>query len=375
MKTNYNGLVIEAIIVNLQLFAGATEGVVVPSNARVNMMTTASSELGGVDGAFQKANDAKFVEIHKEALVFDKYLGSTSIPAHSGSTARFPKKVRIKPKNTKLAEGLTPDPSKISLQFVTGQIEQHGDYVLFTDVAMGTSIYDLMGVAREAQAYQSAEIKNALIRDDILGETDIPVFYPAENVTAPLLLSHINAMHRLSVALVRKVVTAMKRNNIRPAVGGDYVMFIHPDQAHDLMSDSEWKQMHQYVDNTPLLDGEVGRISGCRFVETTTVLVTHDGAAITGMTGVANTSTGVYHSIMMGADAVDQIKLDGGGIKTIGKGLGSGGTADPLDQRATVGWKMFYGCKVKDPLAVTEVMTTSFNSGNIPATDINTQDW
>lgn len=362
MKTNYNGLVIEAIIVNLQLFAAT----VVPSNAAANMMTTASTEL---DGAFQKANDAKFIEIHKEALVFDKYLGSTSIPAHSGSIARFPKKVRIATKNTKLTEGMTPDPSKISLQFVTGQIEQHGDYVMFTDVALGTSIYDLMGVAREAQAYQAAEIKNALIRDDILGETEIPVFYPP-NITAPIL---ITSTTKLTVSLVRSVVTSMKRNNIRPAVGGDYVMFIHPDQAHDLMSDSEWKQMHQYVDNTPLLDGEVGRISGCRFVETTTVLVTKDGAT----TGVATGETkyAVYHAIMMGADAVDQIKLADGGIKTIGKGLGSGGTADPLDQRATVGWKMFYGCKVKDPLAVVEVMTGSFNSLNIPATDINTQDW
>ena len=86
-------------------------------------------------------------------------------------------------------------------------------------------------------------------------------------------------------------------------------------------------------------------------------------------------SAGVYHSIMMGADAVDQIKLANGGVKTVGKGLGSGGTADPLDQRATVGWKMFYGAKVKDPLAVIELMTGSFNSGAIAATDLNTADW
>lgn len=367
MKTNYNGLVIEAIIVNLQLFAN----VVVPSNAQTNMMTTASTEL---DGAFQKANDAKFVEIHKEALVFDKYLGSTSIPAHSGSTARFPKKVRIATKNTKLTEGLTPDPSKISLQFVTGQVEQHGDYVMFTDVALGTSIYDLMGVAREAQAYQSAEIKNALIRDDILGDMEVPVYYADHKTTGSVggtVLLDQN--YPLTVKLVRKLITTMKRNNIRPAIGGDYVMFIHPDQWYDLTSDSEWKDMHKYADPTPLMSGEIGRISGCRFVETTTVLVTADGAPITGTSGTKN--NGVYHSIMLGADAVDQIKLDGGGIQTIGKGLGSGGTADPLNQRATVGWKLFHGAKVKDPLAVIEVMTGSFNSANITPTDLKTMDW
>ena len=358
MKTKYNGLVIEAIIVNLQLFAD----VVVPSNAETNMMTTASTEL---DGAFQKANDAKFVEIHKEALVFDQYLGSVNIPANSGNTARFPKKNRITPKNTKLAEGKTPDPNKIKITFVTGKVEQHGDYVMFTDVALGTSIYDLMSTAREGQAYEAAEIKNALIRDDILADENIQTAFAENNGTPATAASAITANHKLTVDLVRKQVTVMKRNNIRPAVGNDYVMFIHPDQWYDLTSDPAWQEMHKYADPTPLMSGEIGRISGCRFVETSTVLVTKDGAS----------SAGVYHSLMLGADAVDQIKLANGGVQTIAKGLGSGGTADPLNQRATVGWKMFYGAKVKDPLAVIELMTGSFNSGSIAATDLVTSGW
>lgn len=353
-----NAFNVDKIEINLQLFAAT----VVPSNAEANMMTTGSSEL---NGAFQKANDAKFVEIHKEALVFDQYVGSTNIPANSGNTARFPKKVRIPAKNTKLTEGKTPDPSKISLRFVTGTVEQHGDYVMFTDVALGTSIYDLMSIAREAQAYQAAEIKNALIRDDILADTEVATAYAENNGTAATAASAITANHKLTVNLVRKMVAIMKRNNIRPAVGTDYVMFIHPDQWFDLTSDPEWKEMHQYADPTPLQSGEIGRISGCRFVETTTVLVTKDGAS----------SAGVYHSLMFGADAVDQIKLADGGVKTIGKGLGSGGTSDPLDQRATVGWKMAHAAKVKDPLAVIELMTGSYNSGAVVATDLNTTSW
>lgn len=368
MKTKYNGLVIEAITLNLQLFAAT----VVPSNAEANMMTTTSSELNngnevgtGVSQAFQKANDTKFVEIHKEALVFDQYLGSTNIPAHSGNTARFPKKVRIAVKNTKLTEGKTPDPSKISLQFVTGKVEQHGDYVMFTDVALGTSIYDLMSVAREGQAYQAAEVKNALIRDDILADTEIITAYAESGGTPATSEAGITANHKLTVDLVRKMVATMKRNNIRPAVGNDYVMFIHPDQWYDLTSDPAWQEMHKYADPTALMSGEVGRISGCRFVETSTVLVTRSTEG----------KPGVYHSIMLGADAVDQIKLADGGIKTIGKGLGSGGTSDPLDQRSTVGWKMFYAAKVKDPLAVIELMTGSFNSASVQATELNTTSW
>lgn len=352
-----------AIHFNLQLFADT----VVPSNAETNMMTFAvdGQPGGGLDGAFQKANDQKFLEIHKEALVFEQYVGSVNLPANSGNTVRFPKKNRVTPKNTRLTEGKTPDPNKITMSFITATVEQHGDYFMFSDVALGTSIYDLMAISREGQAYESAEIKNALIRDDILADEEIQTAYAENNGTPATGAAQITPNHKLTVDLVRKRVADMKRNNIRPAVGKDYVLFIHPDQWYDLTSDPAWEDMHKYSDPTPMLDGEIGRISGCRFVETTTVLVTKDGAS----------DAGVYHSIMLGADAIDQVKLANGGVSTIAKGLGSGGTADPLNQRATVGWKMFYGAKVKDPLAVIELMTGSYNSANVKATDLVTSDW
>ena len=41
----------------------------------------------------------------------------------------------------------------------------------------------------------------------------------------------------------------------------------------------------------------------------------------------------------MGANAYGVTEITGGGLETIVKQLGSGGTADPLNQRATAGWK------------------------------------
>ena len=38
-------------------------------------------------------------------------------------------------------------------------------------------------------------------------------------------------------------------------------------------------------------------------------------------------------------NAYGRTMLKGGGLRHIIKQLGSGGTADPLDQRATTGWK------------------------------------
>ena len=47
----------------------------------------------------------------------------------------------------------------------------------------------------------------------------------------------------------------------------------------------------------------------------------------------------VYATIILGENAYGTTEITGGGLEHIVKQLGSGGTADPLNQRATVGWK------------------------------------
>ena len=47
----------------------------------------------------------------------------------------------------------------------------------------------------------------------------------------------------------------------------------------------------------------------------------------------------VYATLIMGANAYGVTEVTGGGLQHIVKQLGSAGTADPLNQRATVGWK------------------------------------
>lgn len=47
----------------------------------------------------------------------------------------------------------------------------------------------------------------------------------------------------------------------------------------------------------------------------------------------------VYSTLILGADAYGVTEIEGEGLQQFMKQLGSAGTADPLNQRATVGWK------------------------------------
>ncbi|MBR6315889.1 MAG: N4-gp56 family major capsid protein [Lachnospiraceae bacterium] len=49
----------------------------------------------------------------------------------------------------------------------------------------------------------------------------------------------------------------------------------------------------------------------------------------------------VYATLIMGDNAYGVTKITGGGLQHIVKQLGSAGTADPLNQRATAGWKAY----------------------------------
>ena len=55
--------------------------------------------------------------------------------------------------------------------------------------------------------------------------------------------------------------------------------------------------------------------------------------------GAGSEGESVYSTLVMGANAYGVTEVTGGGLEHIVKQVGSGGTADPLNQRATAGWK------------------------------------
>ena len=62
------------------------------------------------------------------------------------------------------------------------------------------------------------------------------------------------------------------------------------------------------------------------------------GAVLAGA-GASASGAAIYCTLFLGANAYGVTEVEGGGLEFIVKQLGSAGTSDPLDQRATTGWK------------------------------------
>ena len=67
----------------------------------------------------------------------------------------------------------------------------------------------------------------------------------------------------------------------------------------------------------------------------------------------------VYVTLVLGADGYGTTEITGGGLEHIVKQLGSAGTGDPLNQRASVGWQATKVAVRLDDSAIRRIETCS----------------
>ena len=122
-------------------------------------------------------------------------------------------------------------------------------------------------------------------------------------------------------------------------VGSSFVGIVSEDSAHDLDDATGWIPVEKYPNKSNVMPDEIGALGNVRFIMTSNAYVASgDGAG----------GVDVHYTIILGQNAVAQTRISGAALKNIVKPLGSAGTADPLDQRATSGWKAAYVAKILD---------------------------
>ena len=112
-------------------------------------------------------------------------------------------------------------------------------------------------------------------------------------------------------------------------------------------ADGGWIDANKYTDNRPLLKGEIGEYAGVRFMTSSNV-----------KTGEGSASAPVHMGLIYGKDSYGVPEIgDGSAAKPsiIVKAQGSAGTADPLNQRSTVGWKNFFESKILEEQAIVRI--------------------
>ncbi|MBK7804447.1 MAG: hypothetical protein IPJ55_17690 [Chloracidobacterium sp.] len=112
--------------------------------------------------------------------------------------------------------------------------------------------------------------------------------------------------------------------------------------------------------NGSAITGEVGADKyGVRYLVSERVLLAWGDWRDHAGTDLKNTGGfyDVYSVFIVGKEAAGGLNLAGGNGGIIRKGLGSAGTADPLDQRQTIGWKKYDARTILNQAFAVEVQT------------------
>lgn len=299
-------------------------------NPTVNVTT--DSKLSAENKTFY---DRALVEEAGPNLIHGQFGQKRPIPKNGGKRIQFRRYASLPKALKPLTEGVTPEGRKLSATAVEAEVNQYGDFVCLSDVLDLTAIDNNVLEATKAVGRQAGLTLDTITRNVLQSGTN--VFYcpkvGANGVQTPVTdRSGLDKTCTLTVDVVKKVAAMLKAANA-PKIDGDYVCILHPYVAYDIMSDPRWEEMHKYTTPENMYQGEIGRIAGVRFVETSEAAV-YNGTENSCPTGLA-----VFGCLFIAQGAYGVTEVTGGGLQTIIKQLGSAGTADPLDQRSTVGWK------------------------------------
>ena len=296
----------DIMMINLQVFANVVQ----------------TTLLEGLSAENKTFYDMTLLDEAQAALVHDQFAQKRPIPMNGGKTIEFRKFASLPKATTPLTEGVTPDGKSLNVTAITATVAQYGDYITQSDVLELTSIDNTIVEATKILGRQAGLTLDTVTRNVLQSGTNV-TYCPKSDGSEVTSRAGLDATCQLTVKVVQQVVAKLKGQNA-PTINGKYVAIIHPYVAYSLMRDPEWIDAHKYAQPDNLFTGEIGEIAGVRFVETTEAKVYQGG---------------VFGTLIMGANAYGVTEITGGGLQTIIKQKGSAGTADPLDQRSSIGWK------------------------------------
>lgn len=267
------------------------------------------------------------------------------IPQNSTNVIKFRRYNSLTVSTTALTAGVTPSTASMTTTDVTATALQYGNVIEASDELLLTTEDPYTVEVMELLGENAGQTLDQIAREAlVLGTT---VQYASSATTR----ATVTAAMKLTAAEVREVVRTLKNANARkitsminPSTGIDtipvnsaFIAIVHPNTTFDLKSDASFVPVENYASQAGVMPGEVGKLDEVRFIESTYAKV---------FTAAGSGGVDVYATLVFAADAFGVTRVSGQAMEIIDKPLGSGGTSDPLNQRATHGWKAWFVAKI-----------------------------
>lgn len=274
--------------------------------------------------------EKKLLSTLEPRLVLQPLGKKQKLPKGLGDTVKWLRYAAINANTSPIAvEGTPPDSIAFSTSNVTAQVLQYGQFARISDLLSDVAIDPVLSNLSERFGIAAAKTIEQLIVNELDAQSSTQ-FVGAASSNATISLGMVLTHKELVEAMIRQ-----KAAFIGPHESGSYVAVLHPNAEYDIMTDVQAGSMldlRKFTDPKQVLNGEIGKMYGMRFLVSDKMSL---------YAGVGATGNDVINAAyVIGEEAFGVVELDGNSVKMINKKHGSGGTSDPLDQIATVGYKI-----------------------------------
>lgn len=266
---------------------------------------------------------------------FDKFGMKQKLKKGSGKTVKWHRWANVADSVTPLTEATTPSGIDLSSTTVDATVAQYGQFATTSDFLILTAINDMLKDMIDLLGYAAGKSLDAIIRNEV----DVNGTQQFANGLANVAAVQADTTAVLDAGEIRTAVKALRSLDVDEWPDGMFRAIIDPVGEYDLLSETAAGsaiQTVQHTDFSPIEKGMIGSLYGVKFFRSSHIR-TNDAP-----------NTNVYKHCLFGMNAYGTVDLEGGNTEIITKGLGSAGSEDPLNQRATVGYKFHYTAKVLD---------------------------
>jgi len=296
-------------------------------------MADALTTTTQVDPAVAIMYDRVLLDAAKPALVHEKFAQSRPLAKKSGNTIKFRRYANLTVAKTPLTEGVTPNGQLLSKTDLTAKISWYGDFVHITDVVDQTVEDEDWVVAAEKLGFQAGETRDELIRDILAACASSTNASSGSNGDTPTELT------KADIDAVVKTLLGYNAKRMAPQIDASakigtgpirkaYWGIIDADLVDDIEDVSGFKEISEYAGQNGVMEDEWGNTGNVRWL----------------MTSKGYVSSSTYSLPIFGENAFAVTDLDGAAMSNIRKDYGHGD--DPLNQRATSGWKMAFVARI-----------------------------
>ena len=284
------------------------------------------------------------------SLIHTQFAQKRMLPQKSGDTIVFRRYPRLSTVPIPLTDGITPPGALLSATDIKARVSFYGNFVTFTNQVTLTVEDRELNEGSRLLAQNLAQTLDELARDVLSSTSSVLACSNGTNGQTPSEMTKDDldvAVRTLlgndaqMITEVIKASTGIGTLPIRPAFYG----MIDADLIDDLENVSNFTPTSSYAGQQPVLNTEWGSTGNIRW--------TYTSAG-----SVSSATPAVYNNFIVGKEAYGCVYLGKDTGDFYVEPLGSAGAADPLHQRASVGWQVPFVARILNDNFMLNLMAT-----------------